>query len=237
MLPGRTDVRLNEFQIWILVQMGVEDARFPPYSSGHWSITPKQIARTVPRNILPKINSMEYIWTSLIQLKDHNFIDWNPHNFEFDLMGRLEYTDTPSHRDINPHDKTTERYWKHDDMNFHITGDGVLVFRKYLGPLSDVLNTETYDTIIEKTEGPKEVKTAYCKTDSKYFFHMGKLNYCNVKLSFFFDVLSFLYLFFKFSLFQGYSIYRFTFLTLCTKVSYIPKCVGSKIIQLTAILT
>jgi hypothetical protein len=46
-------------------------------------------------------------------------------------------------------------------MNFHITSDGILVFRKYLGPLSDTIKTETYEKIIEKTEGPQEVKTAF----------------------------------------------------------------------------
>jgi hypothetical protein len=158
MLPGRTGVRLNEFQIWILVQMGVEDARFPTYSSGHWSITPKQISRMVPPNILPQINSMEYVWTSLIRLKDLNFIDWNPHNFE---MTGLLHPNPLYYKNMDPHDKGSERHWKHDNMNFHITSDGVLVFRKYLGPLSDAINTETYETIIEKTEGPKEVKTAF----------------------------------------------------------------------------
>jgi hypothetical protein len=157
-LPGMEGVTLNEFQIWILVQMGVEDARFPSYSSGHWSITPKQISRTVPQRILPQINSMEYIWSSLIQLKDHNFIDWNPHNFE---MTGLLHADPLYYKNMDPHDKGTEPTWKHDNMNFHITSDGVLVFRKYMGPLSDTIKTETYERIIEKTEGPKEVKTAF----------------------------------------------------------------------------
>jgi hypothetical protein len=30
-----------------------------------------------------------------------------------------------------------------------------------LGPLSDTIKTETYEKIIEKTEGPQEVKTAF----------------------------------------------------------------------------
>jgi len=44
-------------------------------------------------------------------------------------------------------------------------------------------------------------------------------------------------LFFKFSLFQGYRIYRRTFLTFCAKVSYIPKSMRSKIIRFNAFLT
>jgi hypothetical protein len=46
-----------------------------------------------------------------------------------------------------------------------------------------------------------------------------------------------LYQFLKFSLFQGYRIYRFTFLTLGTKIIYIPKSMGSKKIRFTAFLT
>jgi hypothetical protein len=51
-----------------------------------------------------------------------------------------------------------------------------------------------------------------------------------------------LYQFLKFSLFQGYRIYHFTFLTLTfltlgTKVSNISKSMGSKEIRFTALLT
>ena len=46
-----------------------------------------------------------------------------------------------------------------------------------------------------------------------------------------------LFLFFKFSLFQGYRIYGFTFPTLCTKVSYTPECMWSKEIRFTAFPT
>jgi hypothetical protein len=118
-LPGTKDVKLNEFQIWILVQMDVEDAKFPPYSSGHWSITPKHISRVVPQNILPQINLMEYIWTSLIHLKDHKLIDWNPQNFELKGLQGLLLEDRFNPDYIDPHDKSKEDIWKHDNMNFH----------------------------------------------------------------------------------------------------------------------
>jgi hypothetical protein len=76
-------------------------------------------------------------------------------------MTGLLHADPLYYRDMDPHDKASERHWKHDNMNFHITSDGVLVFRKYLEPLSDTIETETYKEIIEKTEGPQEVKTAF----------------------------------------------------------------------------
>lgn len=69
-LPNLQGIELNEFEIWLLLQLGIEDSRYPPFSSGTWSLTPKHISRVVPRTIFPEINSMEYVWTSLIRLKD-----------------------------------------------------------------------------------------------------------------------------------------------------------------------
>ena len=103
---------------------------------------------------------MDFIYAYLIELKDYGLIEWNRHNFKFE--GSIEYNpNEPTAVNINPHDKNTEALWKHEDMNFHITGGGILVFRKYLEPLSKTVMTKTYEMIVEKTEGPQEVKTAF----------------------------------------------------------------------------
>jgi hypothetical protein len=58
-----------------------------------------------------------------------------------------------------------------------------------------------------------------------------------LSLKVFYSVSPHLHLLFRFSHYYGHRIYRLTFLTLCTNVSYIPKSMGSKEIRFTACLT